>query len=86
MSDEMANRVTHVDDLLKLLDYLPADEPPATLVQRTMQRIDETRVQGRITPAGAHLGAPPPARPGAGFGSGLARSPSAGGDEDPASS
>lgn len=80
MSDDLAKRVTHVDDMLRLLDYLPTEEPPASLVQRTIQRIEEARLQARI-PAHGGLGAgAPPARPAAGYNPGIARSPGDEGD------
>lgn len=78
MSDELASRVTRVDEMLRLLDYLPAEEPPPSLVQKTMQRIDEARVQARIT-AGTHLGVAAPGGS-AGYERGIVRSP---GDDDP---
>ena len=42
-NNDLAGRVSHADDLLRLLDYLPADEPPATLLQKTMQRVEAAR-------------------------------------------
>lgn len=77
MSDDLANRVTKVDDMLRLLDYLPADEPPANLVQKTLRRIEESR-----SVADAHPAVGAGARPGTTIGQGLHRSPDAAGEED----
>ncbi len=77
MSDDLANRITKVDDMLRLLDYLPADEPPANLVQKTLRRIEESRGVAESHPA---VGAG--ARPGATISQGLHRSPDAAGEED----
>lgn len=82
MSDELAKRVTHVDDMLRLLDYLPAEEPSASLVQRTMLRIEEARTQGPVAAHGGLGAGTTPARPGAGYTPGIARNPD--GDEEAA--
>ena len=91
MSDDLANRVTKVDDLLRLLDYLPAGEPPTNLVQRTMRRVKDARGQAQATTGAAAAVSPAAysaAAPGSGGASGLSqslhRSPAAGGDDDPA--
>lgn len=92
MSDDLANRVTQADGMLRLLDYLPADEPSANLVQRTMRRIEEARTRGRAASAaasahvgvsGAGLSAGAAAPSGGGLSQGLHLSPNAGGEEDP---
>ena len=49
-SADFINRVNHVDQLLKLLDYLPVAEPPEGLVAKTLQRVEEART---AAPAGA---------------------------------
>ncbi len=40
---DAAERVDATERLLKLLDYLPADEPPASLLSRTLGRVDALR-------------------------------------------
>lgn len=44
MSDDLAKRVSRADDMLRLLDYLPVDEPSESLVQRTLKRVEEARM------------------------------------------
>ena len=84
MSDELSSRVSHVDDILRLLDYLPADEPPASLLDRTLQRITESRLQTPVSPSPAQLNLPAmSAAPPAGFNPSIARSPDHA-DGDPA--
>ena len=45
-------RIDAVDKILELLDQMPAEEPPADLVNRTLQRIHEADVSGapRVVP------------------------------------
>lgn len=89
MNHDLAGRVTHVDAMLKLLDYLPADEPPANLLERTMQHLGSaTRRPARTATsveAGTALGTSIPgaiAPSSTGLGQGVHHSPKAGGDED----
>ena len=85
MSEDMANRVTHMDQMLRLLDYLPVEEPSPELVQRTMRRIQEAHRQAG-TPARAGISPAAMTHPSGAAGiQGLHLSPGAG-DEDPASS
>jgi hypothetical protein len=68
--------------MLRLLDYLPADEPSESLVQRTLQRVQEARL--RDVPAEMRAAVNPAAQAGAtGINAGLHRSPDPA-DEDPA--
>ena len=81
MNDDLAKRVTKADELLKLLDYLPAEEPSDDLVQRTLERVTRDRQGQARRPESA-----PSIGPGQ-FGSmaetyPLHRSPDAAGDED----
>jgi hypothetical protein len=41
-------RIDNVETLLQLLDYLPAEDPPADLVTQTLARIQ--RFQAEVTP------------------------------------
>lgn len=78
-NDNLAQRVEQVDSMLKLLDYLPADEPPADLVHRTLRRVEEVR--SAAGKAKHDLGG---AYPNAGIGNAhLPHSPQAGREEDP---
>ena len=65
----LAARVAKVDAMLKLLDCLPAAEPPADLVQRTLGRVEQAR-RGTADPAVSlpAPGAREPFRPAAGDG------------------
>ena len=78
MSDELSSRISHVDDILRLLDYLPADEPPPTLLDKTLQRISESRPQVVASRSPTQLSIPPLARPPAGFDQNIAHSPGSG--------
>jgi hypothetical protein len=79
-NDNLAGRVGQVDAMLRLLEYLPVEEPPADLVRRTLLRVEEMR------------GTEPQPRP-ASLGSGgtypgianshLHHSPDAGREDDP---
>lgn len=81
-NDNLADRVGQVDTLLRLLDHLPAEEPPADLVQRTLRRVEEIRGSDTRTrhtgvgSAGAYPGSGIAASP-------LRHSPDAGREEDP---
>jgi hypothetical protein len=83
MSEDLANRVANVDQMLRLLDYLPVDEPSEGLVQKTVQRVAEARLRG--TPALPRGAVSPGAAQGsaaANMSPNLHRSPA--GDEDAA--
>jgi hypothetical protein len=86
MSEDLANRVANVDQMLRLLDYLPVDEPSEGLVQRTVQRVAEARLRGMpALPRGAvSPGAAAHGSAAANMSHNLHRSPAAGGDEDAA--
>ena len=68
-SEGLAGRVAKVDAMLKLLDHLPAGDPPADLVQKTLGRVDQAR-RGTADPAVSlpAPGAREPFRPAAGDG------------------
>jgi hypothetical protein len=58
-SDGLAARIDHVASFLRVLDLMPAEEPPADLTQRTLQRI---RTSAHVpTTAGDRPQAPAPA-------------------------
>jgi hypothetical protein len=42
-------RLVNVERLLQVLDQYPAGEPSGDLVQKTMQRLEEALVTGRVT-------------------------------------
>jgi len=48
-------RVNSVSGLLRLLDEMPAAEPPADLMVRTLHRIEERRYQAPAAPASAPI-------------------------------
>jgi hypothetical protein len=43
-TDGLERRVTNVENILKVLAQMPAADPPSDLVGRTMQRIDQAKV------------------------------------------
>jgi hypothetical protein len=47
VNNGVGDRMNVAENLLQLLDNLPAEEPPADLIRRTMQRIDEAEAGGR---------------------------------------
>ncbi len=51
VSNGMGRRMEAVERVLHLLDNLPAEDPAADLVQRTMQRISDADSVGRTPPA-----------------------------------
>lgn len=66
----IAGRVDAADRLLKLLDHLPADEPPASLLAATMRRVEEARsADGMPTGPATRL----PGQPSTGTGRTVAR-------------
>ncbi len=81
-NDNFAGRVEQVDAMLRLLDYLPAEEPPADLVRRTLRRVEEMR-GAEPQPRHASLGSGG-AYPGTGITNPhLHHSPDAGREDDP---
>lgn len=81
-NDNLAGRVGQVDAMLRLLDFLPAEEPPADLVQRTLRRVEELRGTQRAS-RHASLGSGG-TYPGTGIASSQIRhSPDAGREDDP---
>ena len=48
-------RVNSVSGLLRLLDEMPAAEPPADLMVRTLQRIEQRGYQAPAAPASAPI-------------------------------
>ena len=53
-SDMLNNRFIKVEKLLKVLDQMPAMDPPANLVARTMNFIDQA-VQHRHAPVAGEI-------------------------------
>lgn len=49
-TDMFNNRFSEVEKFLKLLDQMPVSDPPAGLVGRTMQFIDQSVQQNGVAP------------------------------------
>jgi hypothetical protein len=47
VNNGVGERMNAAEDLLQLLDHLPAEDPPADLIRRTMQRIEDADATGR---------------------------------------
>ena len=58
-ANSLAGRMDAADRLLKLLDHLPADEPPATLLAATMRRVEEARAAGKGDSSAARVSGQP---------------------------
>ena len=71
----LADRVRAADGLLRLLDAMPAGDPPAALVSATMRRVEDARRSGPAVgmPAAA-AGQPVLGQPAAGLGRGQPQS------------
>jgi len=63
MAANVGHRLKRVEQVLGLLNHLPAPESPADLVHRTLQRIDRATTQRRAQPAPVRTGHPAGARP-----------------------
>ena len=46
VSGTVPEQLSRVQSLLRVLDMLPAEEPPADLLARTMRRVEEQSAQG----------------------------------------
>ncbi|HWB54888.1 MAG TPA: hypothetical protein VG722_11870 [Tepidisphaeraceae bacterium] len=51
---EFTDRLQRVEQLLEVLNEMPALEPPADMVARTLDRIEESEAHGRSVPATAN--------------------------------